>query len=187
VKTHRIVERVGKILPSYSHGVGNGESRDLYVRLRGLRIGPYEIDRPILALSTDTEGSLSNADLGVNLGGNILSRFTVIIDYPGRRLILEPNSRFQEPFASDASGLVLKAQGADFKTFTVDGVVPNSPATGAGLQVGDIITAINGLPVRKYALWELQDEFKKSGQVYELKVKRGDTLLNRRLKLRSLL
>lgn len=187
VKSNRIIERVGKVLPSHSHGVGNGESRDLWARLEGLRIGPYELKRPIAALSTDTEGSLANANLGVNLGGNLLRRFNLIVDYPGHRLILEPNSQFHEPFAADASGLVLKASGADFKTFVVDDIAPSSPATEAGLQEGDVILAIDGDSTRKYALWELQDEFKKSGRVYALKIQRGGTTFVRKLRLRSLL
>jgi S1-C subfamily serine protease len=102
-------------------------------------------------------------------------------------LILEPNSQFHEPFASDASGLVLKASGADFKTFVVDDIAPRSPATEAGLQEGDVILAIDGDSTRKYAMWELQDEFKKSGRVYALKTQRGGTTFVRKLRLRSLL
>jgi hypothetical protein len=47
----------------------------------------------------------------------------VIIDYPRRKLILEPNSHFADPFPADATGLVLRAEGSDFKTVVVQGVV----------------------------------------------------------------
>jgi C-terminal processing protease CtpA/Prc len=65
--------------------------------------------------------------------------------------------------------------------------VPNSPATEAGVQVGDIITAIDGSSTGKYALWEFEEELKKPGRVIELKLKRGPTSLTSRLRLRSLL
>ena len=44
-------------------------------------------------------------EIGVKLGGNILRRYKVIMDYPSDRVILEPNKPFHEPFAADASGL----------------------------------------------------------------------------------
>jgi PDZ domain/Aspartyl protease len=186
VKAHRLTESM-KTLQSPDVGAGGGESVKWEGRGQQLRIGSLVVDRPLFALSTDTVGSLAHAEFDLNLGGNILRRFTIIIDYPGKRLILEPNSDFHKPFASDASGLVLKAEGPEHKIFIVRGVVPNSPATKAGVQVGDIITAIDGSPVRKYALWELEEELKKSGRVIDLKIKRGPTSLTSRLRLRSLL
>jgi hypothetical protein len=85
-------------LPSPSHGIGEGESNDLVVRIASLSPGQYELQRPLVVLSQDSEGSLAMASIGVNLGGNILRRFTVTIDYPGKTLTLEPNSHFLDPF-----------------------------------------------------------------------------------------
>ena len=53
------------------------------------------------------------AEVGVNLGGTVLRRFKVIVDYPRQRVILEPNARLHDPFPADASGLVLTATGEE--------------------------------------------------------------------------
>jgi len=98
VKANHLFERVPEKIPSPSHGVGGGESDDVVCRIESISLGRYKLQQPLVALSQDTEGSLTMEKLGVNLGGNILRHFTVIIDYPRRTLILEPNSHFADPF-----------------------------------------------------------------------------------------
>lgn len=187
VRGHGLLQSALRTLPSPSRGVGLGESPDVVARMDAFRIGPYELRRPIAALSRDTVGSLTHESLGVNLGGNILRRFTVIVDYPHGRLILEPNLHFQEPFAADASGLVLRAEGADFRTFVVAAVVPGSPAADAGLAPGDVIVGIEGADITHYALWQLQDVLKGSGRLCRLRVRRGGRVSRSTLQLRALL
>ena len=141
----------------------------------------------MVALTSDTQGSFASKTLGVNLGANILKRFTVIIDYSHKQLILEPNAHLNDPFNADASGLVLKASGDNFKTFSVRALVPDSPAIEAGIQLGDRITAIDGEPLDKYALWQVQELLQKDGMVCQLSLERGDKKFTARLNLRSLL
>jgi len=186
VTSHDLTKNL-RTLASPDVGQGGGESTKWEARAESLRIGPYLIHQPLVALSTDAIGSLAHASFDVNLGGNILRRFTVIIDYPRNRLILEPNANSGEPFASDASGLILKAEGAAYQTFVVRAVVPNSPAARTGLKAGDIITGVKGHPINQYALWQLQELFKQSGQTYELTVHRGPERFVRSIKLQSLL
>ncbi len=46
-----------------------------------------------------------------SLGGEILRRFTVIMDYPSKQVILKKNNKFKDPFHYNMSGLVLKHDG----------------------------------------------------------------------------
>jgi hypothetical protein len=186
VKANDLFKTVTDKIPSPSHGVGGGESNDVVGRIESISLGPYKLRQPLVALSRDTTGSLTMEDLGINVGGNILRRFTLIIDYPRRRVILEPNSHFADPFLADASGLVLKAEGSDFKTVAVQGVVLGSPAANAGLQENDVITAVDGEPAGKYALWEIQDLLKDSGHLVKLAIKRGTRSFVCEFALRSL-
>ena len=140
-----------------------------------------------MGLSQDTEGAFAMEEIGVLLGGNILKRFTVTIDYPHRTVTLEPNSHFADPFPADVSGLQLKADGSDFRTLVVAGVIPNSPAAEAGLQASDVIISIDGEPANKYALREFTELLTNSGHVARLAVKRGDQSITCELELRSLL
>lgn len=185
VKDNHLMERVSQKIPSPSHGIGNGVSEDVVGRITQLRLGAYALDQPLVALSQDTEGSLAH-DAFVNLGGNALSRFTVIIDYVHHEVILEPNKHFAEPFAADASGMVVEAHGEDFRTFTVKGVVPGSASDSAGIKANDIITGIDGVPAGKYALWELQNLLKESGTERSITINRDGKTMTVRVKLKAL-
>ena len=187
VRKNHLLENVSRKLPSPSHGVGSGVSNDVVGRIDSIRLGNYLLQQPLVALSQDTEGTRTMEDWGVNLGGNILRRFILTIDYPRRTLTLEPNSHYADPFPADASGLVLKAEGSNFRTFIVQGIVPGSPAADAKLQEGDQIVAVDGGPSDKYALWEIQDLLKNSGHIIRLAVDRGGKSFICELQLKSLL
>jgi hypothetical protein len=186
VKANSLLKAGTDKIPSPSHGVGGGESNDEVSRIESISLGPYKIRQPLVALSQDTAGSLAMENMGINLGGNILRRFTVIIDYPHGTVILEPNSHFADPFLADASGLVLKAEGSNFRTVVVQGVVSGSPAASAGLQENDEISTVDGEPAGKYALWELQDLLKNAGRRLKLTMKRGTRSFVCEIVLRSL-
>jgi predicted metalloprotease with PDZ domain len=187
VNSQHISAAVGKTIAMPDHGIGNGESMPQLARLETLRVGSYLVDAPLVALSQDKVGAFASETISVNIGGNILRRFTLILDYPNGRVILEPNKHIHEPFASDASGLILTAQGDDFRTFVVQDVLPDSPASEAGLIQGDVITAIDGHSVNRYALWQLQDVFKDSGRTQRVTIQRSQSFLTLTLALRALL
>ncbi len=186
VDRYRLLEAVGKTVATEDEGVGGAEPTEVLGRISALHVGPYIVDRPVIALSRDTEGSLSNEALSVNLGGNILRRFTMIVDYAHGQLTLEPNAHFADPFASDASGLLLAAEGTDFHTIVVRAVVPDSPASASRMLRGDIIVAINGEPASGYTLWQFEELLTKSGSTVALTLRRGDRSFVEYLALRSL-
>jgi hypothetical protein len=181
VKAHNLLNVVPTKVPNARSkplvdGVNGQMFETTTARVDAIKLGSLVIDHPLVALSTDSEGIFAMEEIGVNLGGNILRRFKVIVDYPGDRVILEPNKHFHEPFAADASGLVLEADGPQFKRVIVHGVVQGSPAEKGGLQEGDVITAIDGESTDKYALWEMQDLLKESGKTRRITINRhGET------------
>jgi PDZ domain/Aspartyl protease len=187
VQKHGLIEKVTQKVPSPGHGVSGMEFDDVVGRISSIQLGNITIDRPLVALSLDTDGPLAMDDLGVNVGGNILQRFGVTVNYPQRQLILQPNAQFHDPFTADASGLVLKAVGDDFRAITVQGVVAGSPADEAGMQAGDVISNIDGDSTDKYTLWQIQDLFKRSGkQMTVALLKKDGKTATVKIKLRAL-
>jgi hypothetical protein len=187
VKQHRLTERLTQKVPFPGSGVDGMQFDTLVARIAEIGLGRYSIEKPLIALSLDSNGAFTMESMGVNLGGSILQRFSFIVDYPHQRIILQPNSQFHEPFPADASGLVLKAQGEDFNTVLVTGVVPRSPADESGIQDGDVISAIDGASTDKYALWQIQDLFKTSGQERTVTLRKKDNnVVTVKIKLRAL-
>jgi hypothetical protein len=80
-----------------------------------------------------------------NLGAGILSRFTLVFDFKAQTVTFIPNANETAKFPSDHVGLSLDQDGPD--AFDVIDVVPASPATDAGIVVGDRVTAIGGTAV----------------------------------------
>jgi PDZ domain/Aspartyl protease len=186
VRAHHVLASVGKTISSLTWGVG-GKAERVEGRIAGLEFGPYTLRQPVTGFSRATRGSFASADLGGNIGGSILSRFTVTLDYPHQRLYLEPNSHFDEPFKADGSGLLLFAKGADFRRFEVEMVVANSPGAEAGIERGDIIAAIDGRPAKDFTLPQIEEMFRQDGRAFRLTIERDGRRFDVTLKLRPLI
>jgi hypothetical protein len=187
VDKYDLTSAISRLTDTQDKGVGGAVPTEVMGRLSAIRIGSFVLQRPLVALSRDKMGSLANEAISVNMGGNILKRFTVVIDYAHKTVALIPNQYFREPFRSDASGLMLSADNQDFHKFTVDRVIGHSPAADAAVNAGDVVLAVNGKPAEKLALWELEEELKMNGAQVQLSMRRGDKRVDSVLKLRSLL
>ena len=116
----------------------------------------------------------------------ILEKFKIILDYGHNRIILEPNSQFAEPIEYSRSGLSLVGLGEDYKTFQIQAIADNSPASESGLKAGDILIAINGHPAAEYTLSGIRLMFKDAEECH-FTVKRGNQSLLVTLKLRRMI
>jgi aspartyl protease/PDZ domain-containing protein len=154
-------------------------------RVESLKIGSFTITSPITLFSQDQAGAFANAALAGNIGAQIAMRFRAYFDYGRRRIILEPSKRFGEPFDRAFSGLALHAQGVDYRTFVVMDVLEESPATDAGIQIGDVIESVDQVPAARLTMSTINDMFEKP-LPYALTIRRGQqtikvTLTPRRL------
>ena len=154
-------------------------------RVESLRIGSFTITSPITLFSQDQAGAFANPALAGNIGAQIAMRFRTYFDYGRRRIILEPSRRFGEPFDRAFSGLALRAQGNDYRTFRVMDVLEESPATDAGIEIGDVIESIDGVPASRLTMSTINEMFEKPVP-YALTIRRAQqtiriTLTPRRL------
>src|SRR5882762_2399438 len=140
VKAQKVLETIPNTIAVPVAGVG-GETFVRLGRVQSFQLGRIILENPVTTFAQSEKGVLANPNLTGNIGGGILRRFKVIFDYRNRRMILEPNSSLTETFESDMSGIVLTAEGSKLDAFKVFYVVDNSPASEAGLRVGDILTA----------------------------------------------
>lgn len=169
-----------KTIKALGAGGAGGQITGQIGRVAQLKIGRFTINNPITLFSEDKAGAFASSALLGNIGAQIMSKFRILLDYNQERIILEPNSTFAKPFDSAFSGLGLRAEGKDYRTFRVTDVLENSPASKAGLQENDIITAVNGTPAAELTLTKIGELFEQS-TTYKLTVRRGEQTLQVKL------
>jgi hypothetical protein len=119
-----------------------------------------------------------------NLGSGILSRFEVTFDYAGGNMYLLANRRFAEPFEWDMSGLTFDPgrNGA----LVVAEVLPDSPASRAGITPGEQLISVDGEAAEARELMRKRDRFKQAGREIVLRLRKGGAERNVKLKLERL-
>jgi membrane-associated protease RseP (regulator of RpoE activity) len=141
------------------YGVG-GPAKALLVRPQTLKIGPIEIKDPVGLIETGEKGAAAATQIAGNLGGGILKRFTVTLDYEHQVLYLEPNASFSEPDVFDRSGIWCMQDNAG--GLSVVDVVKNSPAEKAGVQAGDKIIGMDGATVNAAQINSVRSKLKQA-------------------------
>lgn len=120
-------------------GVG-GATRSHVTRAGSLTLGPVTIPRPIAGLSASRRNALSDRFYEGNVGSGILKRFVVTFDYPRQAMYLSPlDTPDPDTGQLDRTGMWLNL---DKDGFRIMDIVADSPTAIAGLQVGDVVTAI---------------------------------------------
>ncbi|MGE8221615.1 MAG: aspartyl protease family protein [Stenotrophomonas sp.] len=152
VLTHHLLEKYRASEEAVlGWGIG-GPGRAQPARLGVLGMGSIKVSGLVGDLSTTDKGALALADYGAILGGGVLRRFSMGIDYDAKRLYLVPNAESKQPDAFDRSGLWLQAEDAALR---VADVAPTSAGARAGLRRDDRIVMITGEPIaaRMLADW----------------------------------
>lgn len=120
------------------------------------------------------------------LGGGILSKFKVWIDYSENLLMLRKSLWFNDEMHSNMSGLEIIAEGIAFNKFKIDYVRPGSPADEANIKQGDYIISINEMPTIKLSMDEVISRLSSSpGDRVLLKLQRDNEIIVKRITLRE--
>lgn len=163
------------------------ESRQPVGRVPSLKFGSFTFKNSVAIFFLDKKGVLASPEFDGVIGGEILRRFKVVFDYSRQQIILEPNRNFSAPEEYDMSGMLLIAEGNNFKTLKVRHLIEDSPATAAGLREGDVVAAVNGTLASKLSLEQVRTMFKRDGKSYLLSIKRGDKRIQITIRLRRLI
>jgi hypothetical protein len=159
-------------------------------RVTTLHLGEFECNDVITNFQSVTIGMDTIKMQGRNgiIGNEVLSRFLVIIDYPGQKLYLTPNRRYNAEFEFDKSGLVIIATEQGLKNYVVHYVIEGSPADVAGILTGDVIKRINRSPASLLTLERMSQILKKKeGKLTKVVVEREGKRLKFEFTLRNLI
>lgn len=172
-------------------GLG-GEIRGKSGRLKELSLGSYTLE-DVLVNYPDPNSYVDTLKLGQTfrngtLGGEILSRFTVIYNFSREELYLKKNGDFKKGFYYNLSGLTLRAKGNQLNSFEVTDVRKFSTADNAGVQVGDQILSVNGVKASDVNLNQLNGLLnERPGKKVNINIKRDNAVLNVKMVLKNTL
>ncbi len=137
-----------------------------FASINALTLGSYSL--PSILSGFETGMSFEETQVGME----ILSRFTVTFDYPGHRLMLKPNSHYNDPYEIEVSGMVVSTD-SDRAPY-VSAVLKGSAAIEAGVKTGDKISAVGGSSVTGKSPIEVASHLAQSGQQVQVTLQRDD-------------
>jgi hypothetical protein len=186
VNRNRLLDSLSKSTQSRLGGVG-GSAVVFSGRLKSMSVGSFQLENLVARFSRARRGDDASAKYDGLIGGEILRRFKVVFDYSRRRMMLEPNAEFSEPYEADMSGLDLMTEGEDFSVVVVNRVVKGSPAEEGGIQEEDTIKGIDGHEIKEFTITQIRRMFMQAGKEYLISLKRGQKEFQTKLKLRRLI
>ncbi len=177
-----------KRVPRASVGVGvNGETRGDIFSVSAVELGGLHMTDVMSVASRDDVVIDSNDGLAGIIGGDLLRRFRVTLDYPHKRMILEETPETYTPFVYDRSGMFLLAEGADYRTIRVHRVIVGSPAEDAGIHSGDRLVSVDGKNARRLGLEATRVLFRADNTRYRLVLEREGARVTAQLITKDLL
>ncbi len=122
------------------------------------------------------------------IGGELLSRFTVIFDYFNEKIYFRKNSKYKQDFGYNMSGLTVTARGDDLNKFIISNVRDGSPADEADLRINDQIIYLQGIGAEDFTLNDMYKLFNyRAGKRIIMYVKREEEVIRKKFRLRDIL
>jgi membrane-associated protease RseP (regulator of RpoE activity) len=185
-QARKLVSSHGKPLKGYDPQLTGGEDVSLF-RLKNLQIGRSIAPDIVAEFSSSKLADANDPKLAGVIGGAMLRRFSVVLDYPHQQIIFDTNSRFKDYDEEDKSGLAVVAKGPGLKTFEIVHVEPGTPGAQAGIQKGDVIAGIDDEAAADITLASVRNLFRQVGHTYKLLIQRGDQTKQISVQMRRLL
>ncbi|MCP4547600.1 MAG: PDZ domain-containing protein [bacterium] len=161
----------------------------LYGRVMGeicrtdeLRLGRFALTDVLTTLEVGESPVPVNDNI---IGGGVLNNFNITYDHSRMQIHIEPCAGFDTRQVYDMTGF--EAEFAEGRTWLIEIIHPDSPAAEAGLQVGDVIDAIDGKPLTDYTSQERIALTRTEGQTLNLSVLRGEETFDVLIQLRQLI
>jgi len=158
-------------------------------RISSLRVGRYTINN-MIASFPDPNSYFDTLRTGHlvyrngSIGGEVLSRFQVVFDFPREKIYLKPNHAFRKKSYYNMSGITVKAAGPNLRDFVVVEVREQSSAYRVGVKVGDRLFSINSNLTKEMDLSEINAYFNsRPGKKIEMKLIRGSELIEKEITL----
>jgi predicted aspartyl protease len=138
----------------YFQAIGEGLSGDVVSQVamsESLTLAGYRLSQ--LPVSYAISGGESEDGSNGIVGNEVLQQFNLVFDYARERLLFTPSQNFPTSIGADRSGLQVRPHAAGG---IVKRIAPGSTGELSPLQVGDIITTFDDVPVSYASVAELK-------------------------------
>jgi hypothetical protein len=125
-------------------------------RLKELTIGSFALTNVVADFTAQQGGSLATPFLAANVGGNILKKFALRLDYTKQTMALVPNATVSAPDEFERSGLFLINKDGKIVVFDAR---PGTASALAGIVKGDTIDTVDGKPAASMSLEDVRAAF----------------------------
>ena len=180
VRENLLLERARKAPPGKPNTMA-GSEKEFFAqtsvpgKIATLGFGPFEVSDVPATLMVGTTGAYASKWYAGVLGQGLLERFNHVYDYARSTMILEPRGDPKAPFPRRKGfGATFLSDGPDYTIFTVTAVTPGSPADKAGLEKGDVVTAVDGKPASELRLADVRRLFLEDGAHRVVDLRRGE-------------
>ena len=157
-------------------------------RTKSLTMGTHKLEK-VVANFPDPNSYTDSLKVGNifrngAIGGEIMSRFTIIFNFPKERIYIKKNSAFKNDFYFNLSGITVKAKGSALNIFEVTEVREASASQKGGILPGDQILSVNGIATKNLDLNNVNSFFNsKPGRKIKLEISRKGEKLKKEIQL----
>jgi hypothetical protein len=158
--------------------LGQGLSGDIFgkrSKIPKMRIGNFEMTN--IKVAFPSKESIKNIRLfkerDGSIGGELLNRFTIIINYPLKKITLKKNNKFKDPFHYNMSGLTMKHDGVVLIKNKRDSFKNRSNEIDGATNI-TVSTTYDFFLVPKYVI----SEIRKESPSYLAGIMEGDEILS---------
>lgn len=166
-KKEDIINRTGEHFSYPVAGLGDTETQHYEGRVKNFGFGTFDFEKMPVGISTAKHGIQNNKKVAGIIGNKVLRRFNITFDYSRDKIYFAKNSRFNEAFKVNASGIYLQMS-EDMNKVLVHRVYADSPAKVAGIKKDAEVLKVNGRDVSEYTLPELREILEEVNKNVEL-------------------
>lgn len=130
----------------------------------------------VIDCSLNTKGALSDREYLGLIGADILQNYNFVIDYTNKAVYIKRNGRTNKAYSQTSLAQFSYIDRTDIMDgWSVTGMYTDGIAHKAGIEIGDVIIAINGRPVKEISWEEQRKGLGLKGETkYTIKKKNGE-------------
>lgn len=163
-------EILGKTGAHFSYpvtGLSKKETTHYEGRVEGYGFGTFNFSKMPVGISTAKKGIQANKKVAGIMGNRLLKRFNITFDYSRGKVYFQKNSKFDEEFYINASGLYLQFDDR-MEKLLVHRIYDASPARMVDIKIFAQVRGIEGRSVSEYTLPEIRELLSQANKEVEL-------------------